>query len=114
MTHLEKRIKFTQSVADLIKFASDQGYEVILDWALRSAVAQKELYDKGASKCDGYNTKSQHQRGLAVDIYIMENGQISEDEEKYNILHQFWEDEGGQPIIVFSNGNKDLGHFEMR
>ena len=34
----------------------------------RTAEQQKELFDKGNSKCDGYNKKSYHQTGLALDF----------------------------------------------
>ncbi|MCT4602997.1 MAG: M15 family metallopeptidase [Marinifilum sp.] len=35
---------------------------------LRTAEMQKELYDKGYSKLDGYKKKSYHQTGLALDM----------------------------------------------
>ena len=37
---------------------------------LRTAEEQKEIFNSGASKCDGYNKKSYHQTGNALDIVI--------------------------------------------
>jgi len=35
---------------------------------LRTAEEQHELFKRGASQCDGYEKKSRHQTGLAVDV----------------------------------------------
>ena len=37
---------------------------------LRTSEEQKEIFNSGASKCDGYNKKSYHQTGNAIDIVI--------------------------------------------
>jgi len=112
MSIVYKRIDFTQALAGLIRYAYSIGYDIIIDWVLRNATAQKEMYDKGLSKCDGYNIKSRHQNGLAADLYIIEDGKISNDEEKYNKLHEYWEAVGGAPMVIFNDGRKDMGHFE--
>jgi len=49
------------------------------DAGLRTAERQKELFDKGVSKCDGYNNLSAHQSGLAFDVYAYTNGKASWD-----------------------------------
>lgn len=46
---------------------------------LRTAEDQKDLYEKGLSKCDGYRIKSRHQSGKAVDVYAFVNGKASWD-----------------------------------
>ncbi len=46
---------------------------------LRSAEVQKELFDKGLSKCDGINNKSYHQSGNAFDVYAYVDGKASWD-----------------------------------
>lgn len=50
------------------------------DGGLRTAERQKELYDDKASKCDGYENKSYHQTGKAVDFYAYVGGKASWDE----------------------------------
>lgn len=44
---------------------------------VRSAEDQNQLYKMGKSKCDGYETKSYHQTGNAVDVYAYVNGSAS-------------------------------------
>ncbi|MCT4590518.1 MAG: M15 family metallopeptidase [Carboxylicivirga sp.] len=51
------------------------------DGGKRTAERQKELYDKGVSKCDGTITKSYHQSGNAVDVYAYVDGKASWDVE---------------------------------
>ena len=41
---------------------------------LRSAERQKELFDAGLSKCDGYKLLSKHQTGNAADLYAYAAG----------------------------------------
>jgi len=49
------------------------------DGGIRTAERQLELYEKGVSKCDGYNSKSYHQTGLAFDVYAYVDGKASWD-----------------------------------
>lgn len=44
---------------------------------IRTAERQLELYEKGVSKCDGYNNKSYHQTGRAFDVYAYVDGKAS-------------------------------------
>jgi peptidoglycan L-alanyl-D-glutamate endopeptidase CwlK len=46
---------------------------------LRTAEEQRELFNTGKSKCDGYSKKSRHQSGRAFDIYAYHNGNASWD-----------------------------------
>jgi len=50
------------------------------DGGLRTPERQKELFDSGASKCDGYKNKSYHQTGLAFDVYAYVDGMASWDQ----------------------------------
>ena len=43
---------------------------------VRTAEEQKELFDDGASRCDGYVKKSYHQSGRALDIVPYKDGKI--------------------------------------
>lgn len=47
------------------------------DSGLRSAVRQHELHLRGLSKADGYDKKSRHQSGLALDFYAYVDGKAS-------------------------------------
>lgn len=47
------------------------------DGGIRTAERQKELYDKGVSKADGYNNLSNHQSGDALDFYAFVDGKAS-------------------------------------
>jgi peptidoglycan LD-endopeptidase CwlK len=44
---------------------------------LRSAETQAILFDQGQSRCDGYDAKSNHQLGLALDCYAYVDGKAS-------------------------------------
>ena len=45
----------------------------------RTHIEQRELFDRGASKCDGTRLKSKHQSGLALDVYAYVDGKASWD-----------------------------------
>lgn len=62
----------------------------------RTASEQKELFDKGWSKLDGYNKKSFHQSGLAIDIALYdEHGLcykcLDKYEEMYGLFKTYFE-----------------------
>jgi hypothetical protein len=44
---------------------------------LRSAEQQNRLFHNGKSKCDGYEKKSYHQSGNALDVYAYVDGSAS-------------------------------------
>lgn len=52
------------------------------DGGIRTAERQNELYQDSKSKCDGYNNKSYHQTGRALDFYAYVDGKAS-----WNELH---------------------------
>lgn len=47
---------------------------------LRSEVVQFKLFEKGLSKCDGYDKISKHQSGQALDFFAYVKGRASWDE----------------------------------
>lgn len=51
------------------------------DGGIRTAERQKELFDKGVSKADGYKNKSYHQTGKAFDVFAYVDGKASWDEQ---------------------------------
>jgi len=103
-----KRTDFTRKLGHLLVYADEQGLDVLIGWVLRDRETQQRMFDKKLSKCDGISKVSAHQTGKAADIYIIENGKISEDKEKYKVLHAFWTVIGGKPMLDW-----DMGHFEV-
>lgn len=104
------RREFTNKIAQLIMEMIVDGEQPILDYALRSAEEQNRLFKAGKSKCDGYEKKSRHQFGKAVDIYFYNEKQSILDftsKEKYEKWHKRWQEMGGREIISW-----DLGHYE--
>ncbi len=51
------------------------------DGGLRNAHRQRELFDDGKSKADGFEKKSFHQSGKALDFYAYVDGKASWDTE---------------------------------
>ncbi len=48
--------------------------ELQVTQGLRTASEQHDCYERGASKCDGYRFKSNHQSGRAIDYSLYQNG----------------------------------------
>jgi len=63
----------------LVKIVKNAIKETQVDFfvveGFRTAERQNELFKKGLSELDGYNKKSAHQLGLAVDVCPLRNGQ---------------------------------------
>ena len=105
------RHQFTVILCDLLQDMKAEGLRPFIDYAKRSDREQKELWLQGLSKCDGVITVSQHQRGRAVDIYLLgEDGKLLEwIDELARKWHSHFEDMGGKgPMIEW-----DKGHFEV-
>ena len=57
---------------------ANSSVDMSVSWrgGLRTAEQQKELFDAGNSRCDGYDKKSYHQSGKALDIVPYYKGKI--------------------------------------
>ncbi len=70
----------------------------------------------GATKtnCDGIKLISGHQRGVAEDIYFLDDKfkELVNPKLGWDYWHKYWEMKGGKPVTVFSDGRKDNCHFE--
>lgn len=53
---------------------------------LRTAEQQKELFDQGYSKCDGYKLLSKHQSGNAVDLNVFVGSKLVENKEMLCVI----------------------------
>lgn len=65
-----------------------------ISWGHRTPEEQQEVFDKGWSKCDGYNILSKHNYlpSRAVDFYAYVNGKLSYEklymEQIYNTIQE--------------------------
>ena len=105
------RHDFTMLVCDLLQAMTDDGLIPFVDYCKRSDEEQKRLWLQGLSKCDGIIKVSQHQRGKAVDLYLLspEGKLLIWGNALSKKWHQWWVDRGGEPMIEW-----DEGHFECR
>lgn len=69
------------AIAELAISLSIIDFGIPKDGGFRTVDRQKELFDRGASKCDGTNRKSRHQSGLAVDFFAYRDGKATWDKE---------------------------------
>lgn len=67
-----------EAVEGFIK-VSPIDFGIIKNGGYRTAEEQKQLYKIGVSKCDGIKNKSEHQKGLAVDLVPWVNGKYTWD-----------------------------------
>ena len=89
---------------------------------LRTAFVQNGLYNSGLSGCDGFNKKSKHQCGLAIDVYAYVDGKASwEPEHLSHVANAMFEAAarlgyrlkwGGFFRGMFGKEG-DAGHFEL-
>lgn len=101
------RIEFTHNLVNLLAAMMLENEHPIIDYVKRSDDEQMRLFLLGKSKCDGINKISAHQKGIAVDIYFIEEGKLSGPKRDFDFWHKYWESKGGKPEISW-----DRGHFE--
>ncbi|RLG87046.1 MAG: hypothetical protein DRO18_03665 [Thermoprotei archaeon] len=119
------RVEFTRKLVQLAMEMIQAGERFFFDYLKRSDEEQFRLFKKGRKQLpdgtwviedkskvvtyiDGIHKKGKHQRGLAVDIYFVnEDGTLCWDRAKYEYWHKRWEELGGRPMISW-----DLVHFE--
>lgn len=67
-------------IAELAISITRVDFGIPTDGGLRTPEQQSMLFSRGASKLDGYNKKSKHQTGKALDFYAFVDGKASWDE----------------------------------
>lgn len=94
----------------LVEFAKrllhESPWDLTIPWrgGLRTAEQQREIYSRGASKCDGTHKKSYHQSGNAIDIAIYSKS-IDEMYDKEKLEHlgelgkEIWRDMWSEGLI---------------
>jgi len=80
-----KAERLRNAVLDFINYTP---IDFVVNWdgALRTAEQQNQKFVDGYSKCDGYNIKSAHQFGYAVDLVPYINGRATWDLEHAKAL----------------------------
>jgi peptidoglycan L-alanyl-D-glutamate endopeptidase CwlK len=74
------------AIAEMAISISPIDFGIPQDGGVRTAERQFELFKAGKSKCDGFNKKSEHQSGLALDFYAFVDGKASWDREHLAIV----------------------------
>jgi hypothetical protein len=116
------RRDFTLVIADQILFSNKLlaplGMALQGDWLLRSAIDQRQLYQKGLSKCDGVKDISAHQRGKALDLLLIGPNKVGtlivldpreSCPQVWKTIREHWESLGGAEMISW-----DPCHFEVK
>ena len=134
MTLLETRIDFTRCLTDLLHMGDVDGYDLMIAEVVRDRMTAEwnSLHCRvmlGKTRCERTRdehpptghlfkpigiAKSVHCVGLAVDLYIIENKNISDDPKGYSILGNYWK--SLHPLARWGGdfeGFPDLGHFSF-
>lgn len=83
MSMVDEQSSFAHAVADLIKFAIGQGFQVTFGDAYRDP------------RCPYGHPKSFHKKRLAIDLNLFRNGKYLTTAADHVILGRKWEDMGG-------------------
>lgn len=106
MTLGEKQRQFSRMLADLIRWAYENGYEMTFGEAYRTP----EQAALNAAKGIGIS-KSLHTLRLAVDMNLFKSGTYLTDTDAYRPLGEKWESMGGSWGGRFSK--PDGNHFSL-
>lgn len=66
-----------EAIEDFMETSCPIDFCILKGGGFRTPEDQKSMFDRGVSKCDGYTNKSEHQKGLAVDLVPWINGKPS-------------------------------------
>lgn len=101
MTLGQKQRKFTRMVADLIKFAYDNGYELTFGDAYRDP----RVHGNVGTKTSYSSANSLHKERLAVDFNLFKDGVYLSQSDDHRPLGEYWESIGGSWGGRFNDGN---------
>lgn len=90
-----------------------------ISWGLRTKEQQKEMFDKGLSKCDGVKKISKHQLGLAIDVYAYVDGKADYSVYWMDVIHVSFIKASLELKIPITWGGswtkfKDMPHYEIK
>lgn len=103
----QKQRRFTRMLADLIRFAYDNGYELTVGDAYRDPRLHGEM---GVKKGYGH-ASSNHKQRLAMDFNLFKDGKFLTSTEDHRLLGEYWESIGGSWGGRFSN--PDGNHYSI-
>ena len=104
MTLREKQSKHVEMIAQLILWATSNGYE--LTWG--DAFRDHRLHGSVGEKKGYGHAKSCHKLRLAVDLNLFKDGKFLTDGSGHDELHAYWVSLGGAPMI-----NGDANHYSL-
>lgn len=86
---------------------------------LRSAAEQKALFDQKLTTCDGYERRSSHQDGRALDAVLERDGvTLPRNHQAYDIMGGLWMSLDKANVWggswTMPNGERDIWHLEYR
>ena len=107
MTLREARCAFTLALADLIRWATDQGYEVALD------EATERITDKDPTS--DHRPGSLHHLGLAADLNLYFDGRYLSETANHLPLGEYWERLGRERNLPLAWGGRfnDGNHYSF-
>lgn len=116
MSLSQRQQTFSIMVANLILFALQEGMNLTFGEAYRTEEQQEIHRRNGASRV----RHSKHQDRLAVDFNLFIDGEYVTDKEKYRVLGEEWERDGGEWGGRYGVESKnydtevgwDSGHFQ--
>jgi peptidoglycan L-alanyl-D-glutamate endopeptidase CwlK len=94
----------------------------------RTPEQQFALYKAGKSKCDGFDRKSYHQSGQALDVFVYLDGKVTWEPDVYKVLsgavfskakelginNLRWGGDWNSNWDFSDEGFRDFVHFELR
>ena len=106
----EKQKIFTRLLAELIKYAYDEGYELTLSEAFRT----KEQAELNAKRGIGIRN-SLHRKRLAIDLNLFRNGAYLSSTNAHKPLGEFWESLSTPGLNCCWGGRfNDGGHYSIQ
>lgn len=98
----EMRCDFSLSLAKLIIYANECGYEVAIDSV------------KVCRTCKTHAEFSLHKEGLAADLNLYKDGVWLSDGSGHDILHLFWDNLGGSKVIKGDSNHYSYAYHGRR
>lgn len=109
MSLVNEQAAFLLDVCELVKFATNQGFQVTGGELFRTPEQQQIYLKTGRSK----TMQSNHLKRLAIDLNFIRDGQLCYDKLALEPIGQFWE--GLHPKNRWGghfSSFKDMPHFE--
>jgi len=111
MTLRQKQSKFVLMVAELIRFAYANGYELTFGDAYRDPRAHGAMGEKKSYS----SSHSNHKIRLAIDLNLFKDGKFLTSSDDHKLLGEYWESIGGAWGGRFGDngGVPDGNHYSL-